>query len=344
MALTLDGTTGVSATGNIYGNNMIVANALVVGSFSPAVISVSGNITGGNLITGGLISATGNITSVGNVAGNYILGNGALLTGVITSVANINSGTSNVTVVSSGGNVSIGVGGTSNVAVFATTGEYITGVVSASGNITGGNLLTGGIISATGNITGNYLLGNGSQLTGIDATSIQNGTSNVKVVSSGGNVSVGVGGTSNVVVWATTGEYVTGLISASGNITGGNLTVSTGNITGGNAIIGNAGGYGDVTTTMFAGVFAKANGLNATSLMQVKGNDGINGMGMRAVTGSNALIYSNSAIELRVMLPLLEVITVSGPVSTMLPTRLKSPPTCIAPVADINPPVLKLPA
>ena len=229
MALTLDGTTGISATGNIYGNNMIVANALVVGSFSPAVISVSGNITGGNLITGGLISATGNITSVGNVAGNYILGNGALLTGVITSVANINSGTSNVTVVSSGGNVSVGVGGTSNVAVFATTGEYITGVVSASGNITGGNLLTGGIISATGNITGNYLLGNGSQLTGIDATSIQNGTSNVKVVSSGGNVSVGVGGTSNVVVWATTGEYVTGLISASVNITGGN--VNAGNIT-----------------------------------------------------------------------------------------------------------------
>jgi hypothetical protein len=110
--------------------------------------------------------------------------------------------------------------------------------VSASGNITGGNVLTGGIISATGNITGNYLLGNGSQLTGIDATSIQNGTSNVKVVSSGGNVSVGVGGTSNVVVWATTGEYVTGLISASGNITGGNITTTgaSGNITGANVI------------------------------------------------------------------------------------------------------------
>jgi hypothetical protein len=31
-------------------------------------------------------------------AGNYILGNGALLTGVITSVANINNGNSNVTI------------------------------------------------------------------------------------------------------------------------------------------------------------------------------------------------------------------------------------------------------
>lgn len=76
------------------------------------------------------LSAT-NVSASGNVTGNYILGNGALLTGVITSVANINSGTSNVTVVSSGGNVTVGVGGTSNVAVFATTGTYVTGIVSA---------------------------------------------------------------------------------------------------------------------------------------------------------------------------------------------------------------------
>ena len=69
-------------------------------------------------------------------------------------MANINNGTSNVTVVSSGGNVTVGVGGTSNVAVFATTGEYVTGVVSA-----------------TGNVTGAYIFGNGSQLTGISAGS-----------------------------------------------------------------------------------------------------------------------------------------------------------------------------
>lgn len=98
------------------------------------------------------------------------------------------------------------------------------GLVSATGNVIGGNIASGGIISAVGNISGSYFLGNGSQLTGIDATSIQNGTSNVRVVSSGGNVAVGVGGTSNVAVFATTGTYVTGEVSASGNITGGNLT------------------------------------------------------------------------------------------------------------------------
>ena len=70
----------------------------------------------------------------------------------------------------------------------------VTGTVNATGNISAGNISTGGTISAVGNVTGDYILGNGSQLTGIDATSIQSGTSNVRVLSSGGNVSVGVNG------------------------------------------------------------------------------------------------------------------------------------------------------
>jgi hypothetical protein len=69
-----------------------------------------------------------------------LFGNGALLTGVITSVANINNGTSNVTVVSSGGNITASVGGTGNVWVAASTGMYVTGLVSATGNGTFGNI------------------------------------------------------------------------------------------------------------------------------------------------------------------------------------------------------------
>ena len=141
--------TGIAAS---YGNANVVANLAALGS-NP--VNTTGNVTGGNLITAGVVSASG------NVSGNYILGNGALLTGVITSVANINSGTSNVTVVSSGGNVSVGVGGTPNVAVFASTGEYITGVLSVTGNITGGNIATAGQVSATGNVTtANSFVGN----------------------------------------------------------------------------------------------------------------------------------------------------------------------------------------
>ena len=141
----------VNSNANVTISSAGTANVLLVsstGTVTSGTASVTGNVNSGNFLTGGLISATGNVT------GNYILGNGASLTGVITSVANINNGTSNVTVVSSGGNVTVGVGGTSNVAVFATTGEYVTGVVSA-----------------TGNVTGAYIFGNGSQLTGISAGS-----------------------------------------------------------------------------------------------------------------------------------------------------------------------------
>jgi hypothetical protein len=56
------------------------------------------------------------------------------LTGVITSVANINNGSSNVTVVSSGGNVTVGVGGTANVAVFSTTGVTLSNIFNANAN------------------------------------------------------------------------------------------------------------------------------------------------------------------------------------------------------------------
>jgi hypothetical protein len=79
-------------------------------------------------------------------------------------------------------------------------------------------------ITASGNITGNYILGNGSQLSGVDATGIQSGTSNVKIVSSGGDATVSVAGTSNVAVFASTGANITGTLGVSSNITGGNLS------------------------------------------------------------------------------------------------------------------------
>jgi len=204
-----------------------------------------------------------------------------------TQIAN---GTSNAKVVSSNGDVTINVGGTSNVAVFTTTGATVNGDLTVTGNATlSGNILgdrvqngttsldiqtqngnanitvggtsnvavftTGGVnvtgaISATGNITGSYILGNGSLLTGIDATSIQNGTSSVAVIASGGNVRTNIAG-ATVATTYSGGINVTGVVSATGNITGGNVlgganvnatthtgtTVSvTGNVNGGNII------------------------------------------------------------------------------------------------------------
>jgi hypothetical protein len=236
----------VSATGNVTGGNIRTAG----------VVTATGNITGGNVLTAGLVSSTANVTggnlvtggvvsATGNVSGNYILGNGALLTGVITSVANINSGTSNVTVVSSGGNVTVGVGGTSNVAVFATTGEYITGVASVSGNVTGGNILTAGLISATGGITTDATVVATGNIRG--GNLLSNGLISASGSITGGNI--------------TGGNILTGgLISATGNITSGNLSVGTGTISVGNIVNSNGNAVGNIgsSSTYFNQVFAQA--------------------------------------------------------------------------------------
>ena len=101
------------------------------------------------------------------------------------------------------------------------------GAITATGDVTGANLNTAGAVSATGNVSGNYILGNGSKLTGIDATSIQNGNSNVRV-SANSNITMGVAGSANVVVVKTNSVSVAGDVVATGNLTG-TLTTATQN-------------------------------------------------------------------------------------------------------------------
>ena len=134
-----------------YGNSNV---ATFLGDFGSNTVSttgsiISGNITGANILTGGLVSATGNVTS------NFFIGNGSQLTSI------------------TGSNVSGQVGNALTAGtVYANLQPNITSVgtlsiLSVSGNVTGGNLLTGGLISATGNISANTYTGNGSQLTGV---------------------------------------------------------------------------------------------------------------------------------------------------------------------------------
>jgi hypothetical protein len=80
-----------------------------------------------------------------------------------------------------------------------TTGASRAASYSATGNVTGANLVTAGNITAVGNIqasAGSYFIGNGSQLTGISGgggggSSISNGGSNVGVAFNG-NATVGI--------------------------------------------------------------------------------------------------------------------------------------------------------
>jgi hypothetical protein len=240
-------TTGgqVSATGNIRtANYLFVSQDVNVGgditstSYTGSTISLSGNVTGGNVRTGGLISATGNIT------GNYIFGNGSQLTNLITNT--IQNGNSNVLVGSSGGNVSINVNGISPVLIVSPLGMNLTGNLSATLSITGGNLFTGGIVSATGEITGANVRTNG----------FVSATGNV----TGGNILFGSGnvsGSGNV----TSGNVLTGgIVSATGNISANNLSVASGTVRLGNVVNNNANGVGNIgsSTTYFNTVFALA--------------------------------------------------------------------------------------
>ena len=118
------------------------------------------------------------------------------------------------------------------------SGEYTIQSIGASDPIN--------LISPFVNIDGNLTVTGNAVLVGnINADKIFNGTTSIEIPVTNGNANVTIGGTSNVVVWATTGEYVTGLQSVTGNITGGNLRTAgqvsaTGDVTGANiSVAGN---------------------------------------------------------------------------------------------------------
>jgi hypothetical protein len=98
--------------------------------------------------------------------------------------------------------------------------------------------------------------------------------------------------TSNGALQVAGGVGISGSLNVAGNITGTAITV--------NNQIHVESVFGSVTTTQYASIFAKGIGGNSGALMQVKGNDGTAGMGIRGATGVNSLIYSNGQIDFRV--------------------------------------------
>jgi hypothetical protein len=120
----------------------------------------------------------------------------------------IGNGASNVNIATANANVTISVNGTSNVAVFSNTGAYLTGLLSASGNV-----------------TGNYILGNGSFLTGVVASSANAGDLTGNTLSSNVFYSnlIQVGNLTSLSVVGNTSSgniSVTGFVSATGNVYG----------------------------------------------------------------------------------------------------------------------------
>lgn len=215
-------TNDVTMNGNLTVNGDIFGNVTLT-DISASTVSASGNITGGNLQTAGLITATGNITG-----GNVI-------------AANVNSTIHTGTTVSVSGNVTGGNLITAALAQAATLSA--TGAVTFSGTTTNQNI---GTSQTTGTLTIGGTSGTGiitvGRSTASQTTSIQSGatgTGNTKTINigdgglAGSTTTIAVGpvsattaagtvtfNTATVVAVSNTSGTA---LSAAGNVTGGNL-------------------------------------------------------------------------------------------------------------------------
>jgi hypothetical protein len=254
----------VSGT-NVSGN----VTSAVQSHYANIANSVAGtNVSGqvGNALIAGTVytNAQPNITSVGtltdlSVSGNTTIAGNLTVSGAF-EYANVTSFRVKDPIIEQGGNTAGGAltssdgfdrgqllhyyaggsakdafmgftssAGTAGEFIFASTATESTGVVS---------------VSAYGNVRASYYFGNGSQLTGVTATSAfntANGTSNVNIPTASGNITMGVGGTSNVVIVTTSGVNVAGTINATGNITGSYVFGNGSQLTSltGSAVVGN---------------------------------------------------------------------------------------------------------
>ena len=309
--------TSLVVTGNITSGNANLGNLVTSNYFAGvlttaaqpnitsvgtlASLTVTANITSGNanlanLATANFFSGAGN--NLSNIQGSNVTGN---VTSAIT--ANFANFAGNVTVASQGNITSVGI----------LAGVTVTGVANFTG---ASNVALGAVgnVKITGGGASQYLqtdgTGNLSWATiSTSFSTISNGTSNVSIPASGGNVDISVNGNANILVVTGTGVNVSGTLNSTGNITGANanlgnvvtanytnavlttgaqpnitstgtltsLTV-TANITGGNANLGNL-----ATANFFSG--------NGSALSSITGGN-VTGQVGNALVAST--VYTNA--------------------------------------------------
>ena len=148
-------------------------------------------------------------------------------------------------------------------------------------------LVVGGAVDVSGNITASYFLGNGSQLTGIDATSIQSGTSNMKVVSASGNIAGNIAG-NTVFTLSSTGLLVTGSIQATNGFVGLDAT----KISNGTSQVQVLASGGNIEANVAGATVAviSSSGIAITGNLSVTGNASLSGniLGDRVQNGTTS--------------------------------------------------------
>jgi hypothetical protein len=199
----------ISSSGNVAGLNLNTAG----------IVSAGGNITGGNVTTAGSMSVGGGVEVVGNVNAGFFIGDGSLLSGI-----NVGGGDAGQL---TGTTLSPNVVNSSLQTLGTLDFLEISNALGGTGNAVAGNVISNGIISAFGNITG-------GNLNSLGSANVITLTAQGDVV--GGNISAPSGNISAVTI-AATGTLSGPLLTVSGNVTGGNLNslggiTSVGNISG----------------------------------------------------------------------------------------------------------------
>jgi hypothetical protein len=304
--------TTISATGTITGGNLTTNGTITSGS----TISATGSITGGNILTAGLMSATGNITSAANIAGvNLIITGGIFDAGQLdiqTTAANANI----VFTPNGTGNVNLGRASASgNITAAAFYGPLVGAVsssttISATGNITGGNIITGGLITATGNINGGNIIG--TNLTGTLLTASQTNITAVGTLTTGvwnaSSISTSFTDAKVTSVAGRTGAVTIAQADVSGLTTGSTptfagLTVGTGSITLGSITNANGNGVGNIGAPggFFNVVHARATSAQYADLAENYAADADYEPGtVLCFGGNNEVTISTSAADTRV--------------------------------------------
>ena len=211
-----------------------------------------------------------------------------------------------------------------------------TGTLTSSavtGNVVAGNLTANATVAGTAGVF-TYVSGDGANLTNLPsgvATQIVDGTSNVDIPTTDGNVTVGVGGIADVLIVTGTGINVAGTLNATGVITGigsGLSAIAGANVTG---------------TVPLATLATDATTANAVALANVSGAGNIasinidgsastvlygNGVFAAAGAGSNSAAIANGTSNINIATAdgsatigiggVADIVTVSGTAVTVV--------------------------
>ena len=297
---------------------------------APKTLTVDGNFNISNVVASNTISATQFISNIAIGTPPLIITSTTLVPNLYVARANVSdndvvttqtTGTFFPTFVSSSGTGNLAMGSNANLSFNAATGNLSTtllkvtssanvgnlgtaGLIIATGNITGGNLITAGFaniasnanIGTTLSVVGNANVGNLGTTTAIITTGnittinsglLQSGTSNITLTANG-SVSTTVAGNANILVATGTGVNVAGTLNVTGNANVNNLGTATAIITTGNITTINSGllqnGNSNITLTANSDVTiyvagnanarltATSTGIVANGTLSVSGN------------------------------------------------------------------------